>query len=651
MGFWKELQRRHVFKVSAAYAVVAWLLVQVADVVLPAFEVPAWVFRTFLVLIAVGFLIAAVLSWLYDVTPQGVVRTEAEGDAPRGRGLSPERRLDFAVIALLGLAVAVLLLKDYLMAPTESVAEQPRRSLAVLAFANRSADPDDEYFADGLADELLTALSRLREFRVAPRTASFYFKGKDVDTKEIASILNVDTVLSGSVQRIADRLRVTVALDGAREDTVLWSESYDRRVDDLLDIQSEIALAVASAITPVLSPESRSTLADPPTQDPVAYDFYLRGLEYARRPTDFSTIASAEQLFDRAIELDPRFAEAHSGRCNLLLGKYEFTREASAFQAAEAACHRSLTLDDRSWEVRLALGNLYRVSGQYDKAIDEFEVGLSLQPENVSLLLAMGRTYASAGRLELADDAYRRAEAQDRGYWLVHNEYGIFLAQSERMDEALTRFRRLIELTPDSSMGYDNLGNAYLSMGRLDEARQTFGNSPQPSRWTYENLGLVNYYLGDFKAAIANHERALNLAPDNFIEWGNLGDAHRFVAGNEVSALNAYRRAIELAEQTLAINPDDAHTRARLSTYLAYAGETERAAQIVRTLLEESGSELHDLSGTIAYYAGRTRMHLGNIESAYALLGHAIASGWSRSLVLSDPDLIATVGDERFERL
>ena len=649
MSFWTELKRRKVFTTAAAYAVIAWVLVQIADIVIPAFDLPNWIFRALLILVAAGFLVTVVLAWAYELRSDGIKRT---GTAPDDvtRAASPtRRRLEVLVIGLAFAALGLLVLNNYGGSPAEGRpgAIAPN-SLAVLAFANRSDDPADAYFADGLADELLSVLGRVKELRVASRTASFYYKGKDIEAAEIASTLRVANVLSGGVQRDGDRIRVTVTLDQTRDGVVLWSNSYDERVESLLDIQSDIAHAVASAIVPVLSPESRAQIDTQPTESPEAYDYYLRGNDYLRMPGEVATLSSARELFDRAIDLDPRFAQAYAARCNALLETYQLTRAAEAFESAEVACHRALTLDNDAWEVRLALGNLYRMSGQYDKALDEYAAALAQQPNHAGLHVAMGWVHAAENRPDAAEASFLRAAALESGYWLVHNELAWFYSESGRYDEAIDRYRRVIELTPDSGIGYDNLGNTYLSMGRLNDAERAFDESPEPSRWTFENRGLVRYFLGEFDEAIEDQKRAIALAPGNYRTWGNLGDAYR-LAGDQPSARDAYTRAVELADEELAINPDDFNTIARLGLYLAYLGDVERSGQLAEKVVGLDAATAAAYS--VDYYVARTRLQLGELESAYIYFGKAIDGGWSRALVLSDPDLVAQAGDERHERL
>ncbi|NNC78407.1 MAG: hypothetical protein HKN77_10620, partial [Woeseiaceae bacterium] len=335
LSLWAELKRRNVVRVGVAYAVVGWLLIQVADVILSTFHAPPWVMQGFIALIILGFPIALVLAWIYELTPMGLKRSD---DVLRQASISwlTGRRLDGAIISLLVVAVIFLVYENYVSKGLAELGKAAPVSVAVLAFENQSTTPDNEYFADGLADELLSALGRIRELKVASRTASFYFKGKEVDLDTIASKLMVDNVLSGSVRRDGERVRVTAVLDNTVSDNLLWSETYDRNLEDILDIQSDIARAVAAAIVPVLSPESEQRINKAPTENTEAYQFYLRGRDYLRQPPEQTTLGSAIELFDRAIRLDRRFAQAYAGLCDAYIGAYDFARDPKSFENAEA---------------------------------------------------------------------------------------------------------------------------------------------------------------------------------------------------------------------------------------------------------------------------------------------------------------------------
>ncbi len=275
LSLWGELKRRNVFRVGVAYTVVAWLMIQVADVILTTFGSSRWVMQTFVSLLILGFPIALVLAWVYELTPVGLKRSD---DVLRQASIHwlTGRRLDGAIISLLVMAVVFLVYENYVSKGLAGLNDAEPISVAVLPFENHSLNAEDEYFADGLADELLSALGRIHELKVASRTASFYFKDKDVDVGTIASTLMVDNVLSGSVRRDEEHVRVTAALDDTVSDNLLWSQTYDKKLEAILDIQSDIAQSVVTAIVPILSPESQSRIEAQPTENTEAYQYYLR---------------------------------------------------------------------------------------------------------------------------------------------------------------------------------------------------------------------------------------------------------------------------------------------------------------------------------------------------------------------------------------
>jgi TolB-like protein/tetratricopeptide (TPR) repeat protein len=629
-----ELKRRNVFRVGVAYTVVAWLLIQIADVILATFDASRWVMQTFVSLVILGFPIAVVLAYVYELTPAGLKRSDDVLRQASIRWLTG-RRLDGAIISLLVVAVVFLVYENYVATGIAGLSEREPVSIAVLAFENHSTDSADVFFADGLADELLSALGRIRELRVASRTASFYFKGKDIDVATIASTLMVDNVLTGSVRRDGEHVRVTAVLDDTETDKLLWSETYDRNLDDILDIQSDIAQSVATAIAPVLSPESISRIEALPTENIAAYQFYLRGRDYLRQPAEEASLASAVELFGRAIDLDRRFAQAYAGLCDAQLGSYEFSRISESFEMAEVACHRALTLDDSLWEVHVALGNLYRTNGQHDSAILELERAMDAQPNAVSPYLALAETYADQNRSELAESMFRRADELDSGYWGVHRAFGNFFYDQSRYDEAIERHIKVTELVPDSGIGYDNLGNSYLQIGEFAKAESAFNASPLPSRWTYMNRGLVYYNRGEFSKAVEDQKRAVELAPQVHASWGFLGDAYRFIEGEEKNAADAYAKAIELAERYLIINPTDWRGVGQLGMYYAYTGRSDEALAQVEEMLA------HRSDSTAYYFLTRVLLQVGDMKGAYEGLERTVEAGWPRVLLASNPDIMA----------
>ena len=645
-----ELKRRNVFKVATIYVVASWLILQVATVVFPVFEIPNWASRLVVILLALGFPVALVIAWAVDLTPEGI-----KWESEVGEKHVHTHAWDWILAVLLIVAIGLMVVNQVDTwqegatptvvqdAPPGAVPESAAVSLdsiAVLPFDNLGADPNDDYIGDGLAEELLGVLGRVEELKVASRTSTAYYKNKDIDNATIAATLQVDNILSGSIRRVGDRVRVTAALDRSGTGELLWTETYDRTLEDILAIQSEIAQAVASAIVPVLSPESQTVIVAQPTSSSEAYDYYLRGRDYLRQPTAEATLASAGALFDRAIELDPRFAEAHAGLCETNLRAYEFSRQSEYFEQAEVSCHRALTLDGTLWEVRVALGNLYYINGQYEQAIMELESALERHPNAVNAYLTLASVYAVQNRLDEAEATFKKAEEVESGFWGVHRLLGHFYYDQSRYEEAIERYKKVAELAPDNSVGQDNLGNTYLAIGELELAEEALNAAVMPSRFTYTNRGLVYYYQGEFEKAVDDQLRAIELAPEAHHAWGRLADAYRFIPGKEQEARDAYLKAIELAEEEIAINPSFWDSVARLSLYYAHMGRPDDAQEKVDVLVTLT-------SDAAAYYfAAVTSVLLGERSRAYDYLEKAIAGGFSTTLIANDPDL-APLRDER----
>ena len=283
INFFAELKRRNVYKVAVAYAVVGWLLVQVATQVFPLFEIPTWAIRLVVLLIVIGFPIALVIAWAFELTPEGIKRTEDVDPATEKRGKSHAWIYVVAIGA--ALSIALFLLGRYTATNTASAARTeaatgssiPQKSIAVLPFENLSDDKNAAYFADGIQDEILTKLASIADLKVISRTSTAKYKSKPEDLKTVSQQLGVANVLEGSVQRAADKVRVNVQLIDARADSHLWAKTYDRDMKDVFAIQSEVAQEIADSLQAKLSPAEANALATAPTKDTAAYDLFLKG--------------------------------------------------------------------------------------------------------------------------------------------------------------------------------------------------------------------------------------------------------------------------------------------------------------------------------------------------------------------------------------
>jgi TolB-like protein/Flp pilus assembly protein TadD/DNA-binding winged helix-turn-helix (wHTH) protein len=660
-GFVEDLQRRRVFRVALVYVICAWLIIQVSEATFPALLIPPWAQTLVVVLTIIGFPIALILAWAFQITPEGVT---SDVSPSYFRTVGDRRKIDYIVIAALVAIIVFLAFRQFLNEETELSPSSPElalgdhgsigvpveqvESIAVLPFLNMSDDSGNEYFSDGLSEEILNSLTRLRELKVAARTSSFYFKNKDVDLPTIGLHLGVRHVLEGSVRRQGQQVRVTAQLIRADTGFHTWSETYDREVKDVFGIQSDIARNVAQALELVLSSESGARLDRRATASLDAYEYYLQARGYLRNPLNESTLTSAETLFEKALAIDVDYAEAHAGLCDTYLSGYERSRSTELFEKAERACHRALTLDSSAGDVYTALGNLYRNSGQYHKAEQGFERAITLNASAGDAYDGLAQTYKEQNRLDEAESAFRRAiEIQPR-FWRGHLAMGNFLFSAGRWAEASEYFRRVTDLTPDNSVGYLNLGATYYMLGDYENAAIAWRHSADlsPSQSAYANIGSSYFFLGRFQEAIEMYQRATELAPDDYEAWGDLGDACRFAEGRTELATSAYKKAIELAENVLRLNPSDANATALLAHYYANLGESERARQLVARALKLSPQSMY-----VCYDAAVTNVSLGEADEALAAIERAVELGYPVELLSVDAGLAPLMETDRFRAL
>ena len=647
-----ELKGRGVYRVAALYCAGAWALLQVADVMVPLVGLPDWSISMVLVVAAVGFPIALVLAWLFDLTSKGVVEAPPMQPEAAGHSVSPAHVVEFALILLLALLVGYLYL-GRLTLDDNSVAAQRdspggRTSIAVMPFVMMSGADNIEYLGDGLAEEILNLLAKLNELNVAARTSSFYFKNKNLDIREIARSLGVGHVLEGSVRQSAGRVRVTAQLINADDGFHLWSETYDREINDLLALQDEIATQVVDSLQILLSSESREALTLREKVDPQAYDYYLRARAYLRRPRDESNLENAAGLFRKAVSRHPAFADAYAGLCETYLAMYANNRDIEQFKSAEAACHRALTLDRRAGNVYIALGNLYRHSGQTAKAVDEFTMALSLSPSSPDAHLGLADTYMLDQQPELAGRNYGKALELQPNYWQALMSMGNFHFDTGQVEQAIPYYERIVELMPDSESALSNLASANFMLGHYQQASQFWEKSLalQPSALAYSNLATGLYFQGHFDDALPLYHRAAELSPEDYELWGNLGDSYRYASANQALAQPMFEKALQLAQKRLQVNPDDADTLALMAHYAASIGRREQALEYLAHADPLNSGDIR-----IQYGAVTALCRLGESERALEVLELALEGGYPLHMVRADPSLSVLADNPRFKEL
>jgi len=481
-----ELRRRNVFRVGVAYAIVAWLLIEVASVVMPALRLPEWTLTFLVFLFAIGFPLALALAWAFELTPEGLKR-EHEVDPAESIGHLMGRKLDFIIIGLLAVAVVYFAVDKFVLeAEPEQVEVIPERvpaaepvaretSIAVLPFTNLSDDASNEYFSDGISEELLNALTRVTSLRVASRTSSFSFKRTNTAIPEIAAQLNVNHILEGSVRKTGNKVRITAQLIDVESDSHLWSDTYDRELGDIFSIQKEIATNIVAALTQTLSAgEAVAVSITPPTANMAAYEIYLQG-RYLLALRGSDNLKNAARLFEQAVEIDDSFAAAFAaiGKTYAVLPVYRLGSDSRLLtEKSEAAIDKSLQLDPDQTEALIARGfNATRFRWAWDEARAAFEHALRINPNDAELHNFYGDYFWAIGDFANAEKSKRRAMELDP---LAHfNATGLafVMVSMGRYDEAVTYAQRALELHV-SPLGYDALMSSQLLLKDFDAARQ-----------------------------------------------------------------------------------------------------------------------------------------------------------------------------------
>lgn len=659
MNLFSELKRRGVLRTAALYLVAAWLVMQVAEVVIGLARLPDWLGPLVLATIAVGFPIALALSWFYAFTPEGLV-PEREGTPEERRQPVSGRRTPLVIIAMLSAALILFALerfawRDEAVAPSgQGPAATGAPTLAVLPFVNRSSVAEDAYFVDGIHDDILTRLAKIESLSVVSRTSVMRFRDTDRPIPEIGRELGVGYILEGGVQRAGNHVRITAQLIDAPRDSHLWAETFDRELStgNLFAIQSEIARAIATALDAELSPTDRRSLDRVPTDSLDAYDAYLLGRQSLLENSVESTETALAQ-FQQALTLDPGFAAAYAGVCEAHLSMYARTRDARHYDEAQTACTRALALDDSLAEVHVALGTLLRRKGDYAGAEARQRKALASQPQNIDALIELGLSLALQGRTAEARDTLLEAERLQPDHWPIHDTlfdfYRNFDDQPNRYELSVQHAMRVVELAPDSPAAWNNLGTAYHSLQQFGAARSAWDKALElaPTRTAYTNRGLSYYYEGRYADAAEMQSKAAELAPNDHRVWGRLAESYRLLGGREQQAAEAYGKAIRLAEGALRINDKDWRTHGLLATYYVHSDQPDAATAAVQAALEISGRDPEAL-----LYAALVAHQRGDAEGALQALEEMVERDESfRQYAADDPDLRSLSGNPRFDRL
>jgi TolB-like protein/Tfp pilus assembly protein PilF len=515
MSVFEELKRRNVIRVAVLYVIASWLLLQVTDVLSSLLPVPQWAGSFVVMLLILGFFPAMIFSWVYEMTPEGLKK---EKDIDRSQSITPEtgHKINVLIIVLLVLAIGGLIV-DRLIPETERVAETlvveetdetdqadpsqlaaakfapaPDRSIAVLPFVNMSSDQEQEYFSDGLSEELLNLLAKIPELHVTSRSSAFAFKGEKFDIPEVAQKLNVAHILEGSVRKAGNQVRITAQLIEARSDKHLWSETYDRSLEDVFAVQDEIAAAVVSELKVTLlgdAPEVDET-------DPEAYSLYLQA-RYFRHKLTPESYEQSITLYQQALAIDPDYAAAWTG-----LGEVYGIQATTGLRPLEEgstlareAADKAFAIDPMYAPAHALLGMLATNDyGSLADAAEHYQRALELEPANPNVLIGAALLLRSLGRLEEGIALMGYVVARDPVNSRGHSTLGNIYLYDGRLDEAIASYRTVLSLNPDTFNTHSSIGYALLLKGEPEAGLAEL--QKESSVWRLIGLPMAYHALG-----------------------------------------------------------------------------------------------------------------------------------------------------------
>jgi TolB-like protein/Flp pilus assembly protein TadD len=547
-SFFAELKRRNVYKVGIAYIIGGWALSQGIAQVFPVFDVPNWAIRLIVLLIIIGLPIALVLAWMFELTPEGIKRTET-ADAMPATARKKKHVWIFVVIIGTLVSIGLFFLGRYSAingSPRQSeAATVPDKSIAVLPFENLSRDPDNAYFAEGVQDEILTRLAKVADLKVISRTSTQHFKSAPENLPEIAKKLGVMYILEGSVQKANDQVRVNVQLINAMTDAHLWADTFDRKLTDIFAVESEIAKTIAETLQARLTGSEKSSITKTPTVNPEAYELYLKGRFFSEKRTG-ADIRKSIEYYDQAIAKDPNYPLAYVGLADsyLLLSPYGDIPPKESTPPARAALKKALELDDSLAQAHASSGLLATLEldvhrgiseleraiqlnpnyatahhwlarplmaiGQSDRAIAEGKRAIELDPLSLICNADLSKVYFNGHRFDEAEAQARKTLEMDSRFAVAHYYLGGAFQFKGKLTEAIAEYQKSAELNGDDQYSLAMLGQAYARKGQMEDARKVLARLSEKPKSRYVApyaLALVLTALGDKAHALDELER------------------------------------------------------------------------------------------------------------------------------------------------
>lgn len=644
-GFWRTLFRHGVVQAAVAYLVAGWLLIQVADATFDNLGLPQWSlpFVTFVVI--GGFPLVLLLSWFLEFAEGRMERDRGELSTGWLQGLERNYLAIVAAYVLAVLGVGTYQLTVGFDDPESLVASgeraEPgyipveRNAIAVLRFLAIDGSAASQTFSAGLSEDILDRLARLAGLRVAARGDAWSLP-ENAPSDTVRRRLRVAYFVEGSVRIVGNDLRVVAQLIDSSTGRHVVSREFDRKLEDHIEVQREITDLIVSNLRVALPGDDAPLPSLGVEKAPVdAYMMYRQGLDALYRPTTAESARAALDAFAAALDIDPGFAVAHAGRCIAWLQLYTREHDASLVTEAEAACAAALESGGRLPEVRIATGQLYRMTGRLDAARAAFRAALDIDPRSARAMAGLARVAEQQQGVDEAEALLRSALDLQPGNWQLFNDLAGLMFMSGRYADAAVEYQHAAFLEPGNYVLLSNLGAAQILAGEFGAAARTYERSLAIERneEALSNLGVVHYLQGDFQRAADFHEQAVAVAPSSPAPWANLGDALHF-AGDHDGANAAYAQSAQLAHEALAVNPTDVDTMCIAAWANAMQGRYAEATALIDNAMAAAPRNPYP-----QYYAALIRTRTGDFELANAAAHRAIELGYPQSLMAAEPHL------------
>ena len=528
-------------------------------------------------------------------------------------------------------------------AAAPSVPDQ--KQLAVLPFIALNGDKESTAFAKGLAETLASRLTRLTENHSLQLISMRELAGNNIETiPKARQEFGINLGLEGSVEQSGATVRVTYHLVDAKTMRQLRGDTITASASDPFALEDSVADSVARALELELQPGERTILTSDRRTEPSAYDFYLQGRGYLQDFIKPVSLDSAITVFKSALALDSKYAPAHAGLGEAYWYRYEATRDPKWVKDATEECNRAVEYDDADAQGHTCLGTIYEGSGEYERAAQQFERALKLEPTSDDAVRGLASAYDTLKESAKAEETYRQAIALRPQYWRNYNMLGVFYYTRSKYDEAARMFHEVTALAPDNYRGYNNLGGIFLLQGRYAEAVPLFERAVviQPNADAYSNLGTTYFYLRNFPESARVFAEAVKRDDQNFVMWGHLANTQARIPGMQSEAAHAYRRAIGLAERELQVNPRNTRVLADLADYYSMTGDNSKALEYIRRALALGSGE-----AWVMFKAAEVYEQLGQSDTAVTWLVKALDAGYSPTMARDTPTFDGLRSDPR----